>query len=258
MVLVLQDLLESILGIATWFVPLVDAALRALKANSRFCWVGPARSPRFSSNPPSVLPSVPDVLCFFVVCRRAPAETSAWFRQLVQCATCCKPRGNARVRRRRRHARRLQELVLLRCRRFAVEGCGVRGPHSSRFCSQAMKPTRTSSETFHTWPQTTPRSSNAAAPTSGSNLPPPPPPPPACVQQMPAHVQGVSTCTFLSWLPATCWVMAQLVSTPDGRRALNSEFFVRQIRTTAPKRERLYESSARRLLCATHPLCQTS
>lgn len=71
-----------------------------------------------------------------------------------------------------------------------MEGCHVRGPHSSRFCSQAMKPTRTSSETFHTWPQTTPRSSNAAAPTSGSNLPPPPPPPPACVQQMPAHVHG--------------------------------------------------------------------
>lgn len=52
-VLVLQDVLKSILGIATWFEPLVDAALRALKANSRFCWVGPARSPRFSSNPPS-------------------------------------------------------------------------------------------------------------------------------------------------------------------------------------------------------------
>lgn len=150
------------------------------------------------------------MLCFFVVCRRAPAETSAWFRQLVQCATCCKPRGNVCAA----DALRLQELVLL-CRRcFDVEGSDVSGPHSSRFCLQAMKPTRTSSETFHTWPQTTPRSSNAAAPTSGSNLPPPQPP--ACVQQMPAHVQGVSLCTFLSWLPATCWVIAQLVLTPDG------------------------------------------
>ena len=35
-----------------------------------------------------------DVLCFIVVCCRAPGETSAWFRQLVQCSNCCKPRGN--------------------------------------------------------------------------------------------------------------------------------------------------------------------
>lgn len=206
---------KSILGIAAWFVPLVDVALRALKANSRFCWVGPARSPRFSSSPPSGF-SVSDVLCFFVVCRRAPAGTSAWFRQLVQCATCCKPRGNVRAADTRYGSRNsfcfVVAALMWRVPMFM-------GPHSSRFCLQAMKPTRTSSETFHTWPQTTPRSSNAAAPTSGSNLPPqppPPPPPPACVQQTPAHVQLVSVCTFLSWLPATCWVIAQLVLTPDG------------------------------------------
>lgn len=190
------------------------------------------------------LPSVSDVLCFFVVCRRASAETSAWFRQLVQCATCCKPRGNVRAADTRYGSRNLF------C--FVVAALMWRLPMFTvlippRFCLQAMKPTRTSSETFHTWPQTTPRSSNAAAPTSGSNLPPPPPS--ACVQQMPAHVQGVSMCTFSSWLPATCWVIAQLALTPDGRRALNSEFFVRQIRTTEPKRERLYESSMRCLLC---------
>lgn len=153
------------------------------------------------------LPSVSDVLCFFVVCRRAPAETSAWFRQLVQCATCCKPRGNVRCR---RHALRLRDLVLLCRRRFDVEGSDASGPHSSRFCLQAMKPTRTSSETFHTWPQTTPRSSNAAAPTSGSNQPPP-----ACVQQMPAHVQGVPMCTF--FVLASCHMLGQSSAGVDSR-----------------------------------------
>lgn len=36
-----------------------------------------------------------DVLCFVVVRCRAPSETSARCQQLVQCAPCCRPRGNA-------------------------------------------------------------------------------------------------------------------------------------------------------------------
>ncbi len=53
---------------------------------------------------------------------------------------------------------------------------------------QVMKPTRTSSETFHTWPPTTPRSSNAAAQTPKLNQLLPPPHPAARSSHVSPHI----------------------------------------------------------------------
>lgn len=79
---------------------------------------------------------------------------------------------------------------------------------------QAMKPTRTSSETFPTWPPTTPRSSSAAALTSDSESPP------ACMWRADARARAGAVYVHISpWLPATCWVIAQLVATPDGLKS---------------------------------------
>ena len=56
-----------------------------------------------------------------------------------------------------------------------LKSCGSLENNSclpSLLCLQVTTPTTTSSETFHTWPQTTPRSSNAAAQTPKLNQPP--------------------------------------------------------------------------------------
>ncbi len=107
---------------------------------------------------------------------------------------------------------------------------------------QVMKPTRTSSETFHTWPQTTPRSLNAAAQTLNLNQPP------LYNATFHTHIHAENTQVSNSqacrhphspWLPATCSVIAQLVLTSERTNAPNSEFFVwtRQTRTIVPERE---------------------
>lgn len=83
------------------------------------------------------------------------------------------------------------------------------------FLFQAMKPTRTSSGTFHTWPQTTLRSSNAAVPTSDSK-----PPQSACVEQMRAHMQE---CLRAHFVLATCHMLGHCSAGVDSRRVKELE-----------------------------------
>lgn len=108
-----------------------------------------------------------------------------------------------------------------------LKSCGSLENNSclpSLLCLQVTTPTTTSSETFHTWPQTTPRSSNAAAQTPKLNQPPHLL---FFTSLYSNHVFGKKTrkktCKYADtsahmfpWLPATCSVIAQLVLTSEG------------------------------------------
>lgn len=113
------------------------------------------------------------------------------------------------------------------------------------FFFQVMKPTRTSSETFHKWPQTTQRSSNAAAQTPKINQMLPPPTHTRILSN--THIEnmqvsntpGMQTHTLSL---ATCHMFSHSSAGVDfrgGMNAPNSEFFVRtrQTRTIVPKWE---------------------
>lgn len=89
---------------------------------------------------------------------------------------------------------------------------------------QVMKPTRTFSETFPTWPRTTRRSSNAAVLTRSLNQLPLHLLIPQCsTTYFQAHIEKIHlsgmqmhSLSLSRWLPATCSVTAQLVLTSEG------------------------------------------
>lgn len=188
----------------------------ALQVNSRFCLLLSARSSSLSSF--SVynharLPSAdagPNLMCSALLLSVAvlPVRRPPGFDSLCSVPTAANPEVMCLPV-------MCFSLVLLFDCRFDVapelqprsERCHL---HASLFLFQAMKPTRTSSETFHTWPQTTPRSSNAAVPTSDSE-----PPQSACVEQMRAHVQESLRAHLVL---ATCHTLGHSSAGGDCRR----------------------------------------
>lgn len=115
---------------------------------------------------------------------------------------------------------------------------------------QVMKPTRTSSETFPTWPQTTLRSSSAAALTPKLNRLFFPLAVRFCAVTKHTRFQRAGMLSFLPWLPAMCSVIAQLVLTSEGtnssiQRILCASTSEQNNCCQVGAVEQLYESSMR-------------